>query len=34
VVISLLKEQLHVLGEAHPLNPEGFQRIPATAPDL
>ena len=27
LVISLLKEQLRVLGEAHPLNPEGFQRI-------
>lgn len=29
LVISLLKEQLRVLGEAHPLNPEGFQRIQA-----
>jgi len=29
LVISLLKEQLRVLGEAHPLNPEGFQRIRA-----
>lgn len=29
LVISLLKEQLCVLGEAHPLNPEGFQRIQA-----
>jgi methylmalonyl-CoA decarboxylase len=28
-VISLLKEQLRVLGEAHPLNPEAFQRIQA-----
>ena len=27
LVISLLKEQLRVLAEAHPLNPEGFQRI-------
>ena len=27
LVISLLKEQLRVLGEAHPLNPEAFQRI-------
>jgi len=27
LVISLLKEELRVLGEAHPLNPEGFQRI-------
>ena len=27
LVISLLKEQLRVLSEAHPLNPEGFQRI-------
>lgn len=30
LVISLLKEQLRVLGEAHPLNPEAFQRIQAT----
>jgi methylmalonyl-CoA decarboxylase len=29
LVISLLKEQLRVLAEAHPLNPEGFQRIQA-----
>ena len=29
LVISLLKEQLRVLGEAHPLTPEGFQRIQA-----
>lgn len=29
LVISLLKEQLHVLAEAHPLNPEAFQRIQA-----
>jgi methylmalonyl-CoA decarboxylase len=29
LVISLLKEQLRVLGEAHPLSPEGFQRIQA-----
>lgn len=29
LVISLLKEQLRVLGEAHPLNPEGFLRIQA-----
>ena len=29
LVISLLKEQLRVLGEAHPLNPEGFQWIQA-----
>ena len=29
LVISLLKEQLRVLSEAHPLNPEGFQRIQA-----
>lgn len=27
LVISLLKEQLRVLSEAYPLNPEGFQRI-------
>ena len=30
LVISLLKEQLRVLGEGHPLNPEAFQRIQAT----
>ena len=29
LVISLLKEELHVLAEAHPLNPEGFERIQA-----
>ena len=29
LVISLLKEELRVLAEAHPLNPEGFQRIQA-----
>ena len=29
LVISLLKEQLRVLAEAHPLNPEAFQRIQA-----
>jgi len=29
LVVSLLKEQLHVLAEAHPLNPEGFQRLQA-----
>jgi methylmalonyl-CoA decarboxylase len=29
LVISLLKEQLRVLSEAHPLNPEAFQRIQA-----
>ena len=29
LVISLLKEELHVLAEAHPLNPEAFQRIQA-----
>lgn len=29
LVISLLKEQLRVLSEAYPLNPEGFQRIQA-----
>jgi methylmalonyl-CoA decarboxylase len=29
LVIALLKEQLRVLAEAHPLNPEGFQRIQA-----
>jgi methylmalonyl-CoA decarboxylase len=29
LVISLLKEQLHVLTEAHPLTPEGFERIQA-----
>ena len=29
LAISLLKEQLRVLAEAHPLNPEGFQRIQA-----
>ena len=29
LVISLLKEQLRVLAEAYPLNPEGFQRIQA-----
>ena len=29
LVISLLKEQLRVLGEAHPLNPEGFERLQA-----
>jgi methylmalonyl-CoA decarboxylase len=29
LVISLLKKQLHVLAEAHPLNPEAFQRSQA-----
>lgn len=29
LVISLLKEQLHVLAESTPLTPEGFQRIQA-----
>jgi methylmalonyl-CoA decarboxylase len=29
LVISLLKQQLRVLAEAHPLNPEAFQRIQA-----
>ena len=29
LVISLLKEELHVLAEAHALNPEGFERIQA-----
>ena len=29
LVIALLKEELHVLTEAHPLNPEAFERIQA-----
>ena len=29
LVISLLKQELHVLAEAYPLTPEGFQRIQA-----